>query len=271
MAIIRLFTALLAAFASLVSSESSAGNISFQLSLTGSILTITERGDSSAFYPSVLRLLPDGRWEPLAAATKTALPAELAPGAHVDFVYPETSQPQTSFARFQPAMVRFYDSAGIGFGQISFLHQPPPASETLQANYSGGKLVITPPANASGSIRASWLLWPQRDGISQIRGPQKFEVRQPAALHFDWRPGMESTRIDTGVGQPAAMLLHETASGYFLQTIPGDLRVNEQRAAWLNENRLFYRLAIFLAIAAVLTALPYSFFRIKFMRFKKDE
>lgn len=257
MAMIRLLPALLAVFAFLVSSEASAGNISFQLSLTGSTLTLTAQGDSSAFYPSVLRLLPDGRWEPLAAVAKTALPAELIPGAHLDFIYPEVSQSQNTFTLMQPAMVRFFDSAGVGFGQISFFHQPPLASETLQANYSGGKLIITPPGKSSNSIRASWLLWPQADGISQIRGPQKFEARQPAALRFDWHPGMESPRIDTGAGQPAAMLLHETASGYFLQTISGGLQGNEQRSAWLNESRYFYGLALFLAVVAVLTTLAY--------------
>jgi hypothetical protein len=66
---------------------------------------------------------------------------------------------------------------------------------------------------------------------------------------------MESPRIDTGAGQPAAMLLHETASGYFLQAIPGGLKVNEQRTAWLNTSLQLYKLALIFAVIAALTCL----------------
>jgi hypothetical protein len=252
---IRLLSALLAGSLFLASTDVLAGSISFQLSLTGSKLTLTEQGDSSAFYPSALRLLPNGRWEPLAPAMGSP-PAELAPGEHLDFLYPELSQPKTPLTRLEPTMVRFYDSAGVSFGQISFFHQPPPSSEALQAIYSGGQLIISPPQNTSESIRASWLLWPQEDGISQIRGPQKFEVRQPAeALRFDWHPGMSNLKIDTGAGQPAAILLHETASGYLLQKIPIGLQVSTQRSAWLNASRHFYGLALCFLLAALLAAL----------------
>jgi hypothetical protein len=199
-------------------------------------------------------LLADGRWEPLAVAD-TKRPAELAPGARLNFIYPEIAQAQNSVASTRPLMVRFYDSAGVSFGQISLLNPPPQAKETLQASYADGKLVITPPANASGAIRTSWLLWPVQDGTSLIRMPQKFETRQPSALHIEWRPGMKSPRFDTGIRQPAAMLLHETASGFLLQTIPGGLQANEQRTYWLNQSRPLYVLALLLGLAALLAAL----------------
>lgn len=254
MATTRLISALCVCFAILVPHGAFAGSISFQLSLTGPTLTLTSRGDSSAYYPGVLRLRPDGRWEALAAAPGAAPPAELAPGSHAEFIYPEISDPQTSLGYFQPMMVRFYDSAGVGFGQISFFRPPPLSREMLQTRYSGGELVISPP-EAAGSIRASWLLWPQEDGIARIRGPQEFGIEQPPALRFDWRPGMAPPRIDTGAGQPAAMLLHETASGHFLQTIPRGSQTNGHRSAWLNESRTFYGFALVLAGVAALAAL----------------
>jgi len=59
------------------------------------------------------------------------------------------------------------------------------------------------------------------------------------------------------------MLLHETANGLFLQTIPGGERINEQRTAWLNESPLFYWLALFLFAVALLIVLSALFKRNK--------
>jgi len=252
----------IAVFTLIVSPLASAGNISFQLSLTGSNLTLTEQGDSSAFFPKVFCLLQDGRWQQLSLTSPTAPPVELTSGTHLDFIYPE--QWQTAFSGMQATMVRFYDAAGVGFGQISFFHQPSLANDTLHAVYSEGKLIITPPA--SGPIRSSWLLWPQQDGIAQIRVPQKYMSAQPVALHFVWHTGMESPRIDTGAGQPAAMLLHETASGFFFQPIAGGLQVNEQRCFWLNQSRYFYELALILAGFALLI---FMFYFVRKFKIKK--
>lgn len=233
---------LVACFLVVASFNAFAGSITFNLSLTGSTLTLTQQG-SSAFYPAVYRMLPDGQWQPLALAPGEVAPAEMAAGAHLDFVWPDMRPLESlpPFERIRPMMVRFFDQAGVSLGQISFFNQPPSASETVQASYATGQLVITPPAGASSTIRSSWLLWPQEDGIDPIRKPVQFEHHQPPARHIEWRSGMEKLRVNTGGGQPGAFLLHETAQGYELQPLPsGDVQGKQQRSAWLDASQKFY-------------------------------
>lgn len=257
-----IFLSLMACFLAAASFNASAGNVTFNLTLTGSRLTLSQQGNSSAFYPAVLRMLPDGRWQPLALAPGEVRPAVMVAGAKLDFVWPEARLLQSlpPFERIQPMMVRFYDQAGVSFGQISFFNQPPPASETLQADYASGQLVIKPPAGSSSTILSSWLLWPQEEGIAPIRKPVQFEHQQadqqPPARHIEWRPGMEKLRIDTGAGQPTAVVLHETAQGYVLQSIPsGGLQGRQQRSAWLDASGWLYKAGIAAAVAAVLVLL----------------
>ena len=59
-----------------------AGSVSFQLSLTGPELTVTNKGNGSAYYPAVFSLHADGSWTQLTAINQ---PAELAPGAQAKF------------------------------------------------------------------------------------------------------------------------------------------------------------------------------------------
>lgn len=234
-----------------------AGTISFSLSLTGSTLTAMSEGNSSAFFPTVLRLLPDGHWEALPVLPGTISPAELAPGArfHVSWTQiPRSSQSTSPFEALQPLMVRFFDQAGVSFGQISFLHPPPKATATLQSGYEGGKLVIAPPGDAAAErvIRASWLLWAQEEGIGGTRDPLRLEGRQPSAQHIEWHKGMVPVRIDTGAGQPSAILLHDTGQGYGMQVVSaGRLASREQRAAWLDASPDFYRPALLMFAAGV--------------------
>ena len=251
---------MMACFLALATLNASAGNVTFNISLTGSILTLTQQGDSSGFYPVVLRMLPDGQWKPLDLAPGEVAPAEMGVGAQLDFVWPE-ARPLTSlppFERIQPMMVRFFDQAGVGLGQISFFNQPPTASQTLKAGYASGQLVIEPPP--SSSIRSSWLLWPQEDGIEPIRYPVQFDQhRQPPARHIEWRSGMGELSVNTGDGQPVAMLLHETEQGYTVQTISsGGVQGKQQRSAWLDAGRWFYGVGgLAAAAAAILIALHF--------------
>lgn len=242
----------------IVSLDASAGNISFSLSLTGDKLTLTHQGDSVAYYPAVLRMMPDGKWEPLATMPGKAPPTELALGGSSEWLWPEMRPLQNlpSFERIRPMMVRFFDQAGVSFGQISFFNQPPAATETLQASYVDGKLVVTPPAVTHGAIRSSWLLWPQEDGIESIRKPIQFNHTQPPAKHIDWHSGMEKVGVDTGAAQPGAMLLHETDQGYTLQSVLGsNLQGRQQRAAWLDAAQWFYGMGILAAALAVIMVL----------------
>ncbi len=228
-----------------------AGGVSFRLSLTGSDLTVINQGDSSAFYPAVFRLLTDGSWAQLAA---TGTPAELAAGARLQLIWPELRPPElpSEIERMQPVMVRFFDQAGVGFGQISFFRAPPMAETAVRAGYAHGALQIEPPDGAS-SIRASWVLWPQEDGIRPIRLPVRFEHRAPPALRIDWRrQGRAPFQLDTGAGQPEVILLHETERGYSQQLVRGGgLQGREQRSAWLDATPRFYAGSLVaLAIAA---------------------
>jgi hypothetical protein len=237
-----------------------AGSVSFQLSLTGPELTVINQGNGSAYYPAVYRLLADGSWSRLAAVDK---PAELAAGARMKLTWPELRPREQlpPLERTQPVMVRFFDQAGVGFGQISFFHTPPAAKTKLRASYAGGVLQIEPP-EAVFSISASWVLWPLEEGIRPIRLPVNFEHRQPPARRIDWlRHGRDPVQLDTGGAQPEVTLLHETAQGYVLQRVAnGGLQGKEQRAVWLNSSKVFY------ASAMIALALAAGFMLLQFLR-----
>lgn len=258
---------LLACTIFLYSLSATAESISFRLSLTGSsTLIVTMIGEGQAFYPAVLHMLPDGRWEPLVSKPGSALPAEMLPGKNYELEWPDTRSPQslTPFEHLQPVMVRYYEKDGISFGQIAFINTPPPAMETLQVGYSNGSLVIAPPeANRAASadsntIRASWVLWPQEDGIALIHKPLHFEHRQPPAQRIEWQSGASAFHINTGKGEPDAILLHETAQGYVLQTVAGSgLQGRQQRTAWLDASSKFYGAALMSAFVAAIALLLY--------------
>ncbi|MFY9328666.1 MAG: hypothetical protein WAO76_11720 [Georgfuchsia sp.] len=235
-----------------------AGNLSFQLSLTGSQLTVINKGDSTAFYPAAFRLLADGKWEQLKTAEA---PAELAAGSSLQFIWPDTRplKQLPALERLQPVMLRFFDQAGVGFGQISFFHSPLAAKYSLTTAYVDGNLQIRPPDDAS-SIRASWLLWPQEEGIKPIHQPVRFEHHQPPALRIDWQHHSKAPfQLDTGAGEPAAILIHETGQGLALQLVPGGgLQGREQRAAWLDATPKFY-VAALIALASGAAALVVQF------------
>ena len=243
---------LLALAALLLSLPAPAGTLSFRLSLTGSELTVTNQGDSSAFYPAIFRMLADGRWAQLEAS---ASPAELAPGMRLQFKWPDAPAAQQGAAleRMQPVMVRFFDQAGVGFGQVSMLRPPPAAAAAaaLKARYVRGLLQIDPPEGVP--VRATWVLWPQENGIAPISRPVRFEHNQPPARRIDWaRQGKAPFQLDAGAGQPNVMLVHETGAGYALQVVPGGgLGGREQRAAWLDATPTFYAAALIALVLAV--------------------
>jgi hypothetical protein len=231
-----------------------AASIYFGMSLTGNTLTLTNQGDTTAFYPAVLHLLHDGRWEALALPAGLTQPAELLPGATLDWVWPTASPQQQAFPLevFQPVMVRFFDSAGTGFGQISFFMQPPAAATLLEAHYDNGLMTLEPPpADGNDAIHATWLLWPQEEGIAPLFGAIAFEHRQPPAQRIEWRAGMAPLQFDLGAGLPAVMLVHETSNGFTLQSVAGGgLQGVQQRSAWLNARAILFTFAGGIAAAA---------------------
>ena len=216
-----------------------AGGIAFDLSLTGPVLSLVQRGDSTAFYPQAFRLAADGQW---LALTPLEAPAELRPGATTRFAWGDAppAERQTPLERLQPVMIRFFDQAGVYFGQISFFHGAPPAQAPLPARYADGALEIARPP-AGHAVAATWVLAAREAGIAPISGPVDFTHRQPPARRIDWRTAAAIERIDTGAGLPTAFLLHETPAGLVQQVVPnGGRQGREQRTAWLDQSpRLF--------------------------------
>ncbi len=244
---------LLAMPALLLALSAHAGNISFNLSLNDNKLVLINQGNSAAFHPTVLRMLGDGRWEALPPAPGVKPTVELAPNAPIEFAWPDNRPPSTltPIEALRPVMVRFFDQAGASFGQISFFNHPLTATEdqVLKARYINGQMTVAPPK--SGTIRASWLLWPQEDGITTLAGPLQLANRQPAARRIVWQPGMEAQRFDLGRGLPVTFLLHETDQGLRSQFLSdGQVQGRQQRAGWLDASKQFYWLAQLAAAAA---------------------
>lgn len=231
-----------------------AGNISFNLSITGNRLTLSNQGDSPAFSPRVLRLLDGGRWEMLQPAPGAQAPLEFKPQAQYQLTWPERAPPANAASpeTLRPVMVRFFDQAGAGFGQISYFNQPQPASDdlTLEAGYVDGRLRIAPPKNPA--IKATWLLWAQEEGIAALSGPVSAARPQPDALRIEWGQGRDAQNLDLGQGMPVAFLLHETAQGLRSQVIAtGRVQGRQQRAAWLNLGAQFQSAALVALLAGL--------------------
>ena len=247
----RLVRTMLIAVVPLLPVLAAAASLSFGFSLSGSDLAVENRGGATAFYPAVFRIESDGRWRRLGA---DGTPAELEPGAtlKVNWSDPRPEEQWSAIERMQPVMVRFFDQAGVGFGQISFFRAPPAAPWSVKAGYDGGVLQIEPPVGAP-TVHSTWVLWAREEGIEPIRLPVRFEHRPSPALRIDWlRRGPVPFRLDAGAGQPEVLLIHETGQGYVLQSVPkGNLQGREQRAAWLDAApRLYAAALIGLVIAA---------------------
>jgi len=251
---------LLASIAALFSWTAVAGSISFQLSLTGTMLTLTSKGDSSAFYPAVFSLRADGRWESLAQIPSAPPRAELPPGGQMNLRWPQSldGRPPESLPpleRLRPLMVRFFDQAGVSFGQISFMQAPPIANETVPTRYADGLLTVSPPNG--NAIRATWVIWPQEEGIGPIHRQVIFEHEQPPARRIEWQAGMSPLRLPTSAAEPLVMLLHETAQGFKLQTVSREGgQGRQQRSGWLDAQMWWYSGSLVALILAML--LPFA-------------
>lgn len=236
----HLISALVALGALLLPLAAAGEGVSFQLTVDGSSLTVVNRGSTSAYYPQVFRLQENGRWGRLGASDTVA---ELAPGRTLLRPWPALRpiDQQSPLEQMQPVMVRFFDKAGVGFGQISLFSPPPDARVRSRTRYDGAMLQIGAP-EGQPSVDATWVLWPREEGIAPLRSTVRFEHDPPPALRIDWRErGRAPFRLETGAGQPEVLLLHESSQGYRLQLAPGgNLQGREQRAGWLDATPAFY-------------------------------
>ena len=246
------WAAVMFAAAVLVPLPAAAASLSFDFSLSGSKLTVRNRGSASAFYPAVFRMTSSGKWQRLGGDGGAA---QFAPGAALILGWPEPrpESQSSAVASLQPVMLRFFDQAGVGFGQIAFLGSRPLAAWPLQARHQSGALLIDPPSARMSAVHTTWVLWAQEDGIGPIRFPVRFEHDPTPALRIDWhRRGAEPVRLYTGAGQPDVSLIHETVQGFALQSVPGGrLQGREQRAAWLDAAPIFYAAASITVVVAL--------------------
>jgi len=227
------------------------GAISFRLALTGTRLVLINAGDGVAFYPGAMLMRADGVWETMSPRGGQQAPSQLAPGERMELALPDTRplEKLSAVERLRPTMVHFHDQAGVGFGQISLFTTPPPASAKIPAHYAGGILRLAPPSD--DAIHATWVLWPQEEGIAGIRQAFKSELSQPPAKRIEWSADSRTFSVLTGAGLPAVTLIHETAQGYQLQHVASGWRSGQQqRSIWLEANQVFYAFAqIFLMLA----------------------
>jgi hypothetical protein len=152
-----------------------AGTIFFDFELRGDQCVVVNRGDSSAYYPLFFQLGRDGKWMELksdrqpaellpggtlaASLIDTSAPAPppltdpLGPkgggrgvGENALMVRsanfpPALTLPRKGGADFPdieyllPVLIRFFDRAGVSFGQVSVLRTPPETGYKISAGY----------------------------------------------------------------------------------------------------------------------------------------
>ena len=235
-----------------LSGSATAGDIFFGLARSENRLILTNQGDSIAYYPQVLQLQTDGQWKALDYPPGLQQPAQLKPGTPLELLWSPLpgSGPVANTA---PILVRFFDQAGAGIGQLSFFNRPPETTERLEIGYKGTTLQVQPPLPASRT-KATWLLWGQEEGIAPLAtSTMDFKHRQPPAPRLDWQNVKEAQRFEPGRGRPLVVLLHETADGPLLQTVASQLlRGREQRALWLRQSDALLHTGLATGIAALL-------------------
>lgn len=226
-----------------------AGTITMNFELNGTRCVITNRGDSAAYYPLLLQLERNGQWLPLNTATQ---PAELLPGGKlaVDLAS-STATDKADISGLQAVMIRFFDQAGVSFGQIAVLRSPPPSDAKISVGYAKNHLKLTAPPQES-KILATWLLAPLEEGIRPLLKPQQFTHPLAPAVRIDWN-GRKNAEIATGVTRPAVILVHETTAGLSLQKVQynGPKRY-EQRTGWLTIRTPLYGVALLCAVCGIL-------------------
>lgn len=247
---IFLFSILMALVAAPI--PAAAGSIAFDFKRQDTSCVVVNRGDSRAYYPSVFQLARDGKWVPLKTDGQQA---ELPPGGTLTAgLLGTASEPhagQPGIDSVQAVLIRFFDQAGVSFGQVALLRPPPATSHAIKAGYVNGRFRMHAPLEQD-TIQATWLLAPYAEGIAPIVRPRTFTHLQPPAPRIVWNSNPFAD-IDTGASLPAAMLLHETPAGITLQTVQTSrAKKIAQRASWLNMKNQFYLIGLVCGICGAL-------------------
>jgi hypothetical protein len=233
-----------------------AGSITFTFELRGNQCIAVNKGDSAAYYPVMFKLGRDGQWLPLNGAVQSA---ELLPGGMltVDFGDIPAEVKSNDLDGMRAVMIRFFDQAGVSFGQVSVLRPPLETGASIAAGYANKRLKLVAPPEKS-RILATWVLAPFEEGIRPISGALSFTHNQPPATRIEWQQ-KRSAEINTGAALPAVMLLHETADGVTVQVVqaPRTKKV-EQRTVWLTMKRAFYVAGAFFGLCGILLCMNKS-------------
>lgn len=233
-------------------SPSFAGTINFHFEQQGGQCIIVNRGDCAAYYPAIYQLGSDGQWLFLKPGHQQTM---LPPGESISAVLVPIPTSTTAADLSYPLiiLIRFFDEAGVSFGQMAPLRPPAKAIHKINAIYTGGKLRLAAPSKHSGII-ATWVIAPFEEGVTPIIKTQDFTHRQPSAVRIGWK-GQKTAEISTGAALPAAILLHESPSALSMQTIVKGRPKQPHRAAWLNRKRTFYWSAMLCAILGAILSL----------------
>ena len=250
----RVMTIILSLFMALVWAPLAfAGTITLDFEQRNDLCAVVNHGDSSAYYPAMYQLGRNGQWLPLKIEPQQA---ELPPGGTVmvHLIPLAETATKSDLDALQVVLIRFFDQAGVSFGKAATLRPPPEGGYAHHGRYTGRRLRLGAPP-AKSAIGATWVVAPWEEGIAPISSARPFTHLQPPAPRIDWHH-QQSTEIDIGAAQPAALLFHETADGFRLQRIQKKgAKINQQRTAWLTMSVPFYITAAVLGLCGALLAL----------------
>lgn len=226
----------------LVSFCATADTIFFDLKEDGKSITMTQRGDGTAFYPHVFFLGAHGDWQVLAAPPSIS---QLAKGDSMRMDW----RPASNIHPSRALQIRYFDRAGASFGQLTFLANWPGLNTPFATRRESERLLLEATGN---EVSSTWVLWAADE---DERPSPNFNnpTRSPLPpLHLQWNGSSGNSRsLSYGAGQ--IVLLHELSAGtkrYATQYLPAmPVASSPFRPAWLDFGERYYAAALFALIA----------------------
>jgi hypothetical protein len=227
-----------------------AGSIFFDLALSEDQLTLTNRGDSSAYYTAAARLLSSGEWVPISPAAGETPSAQLEPASGINFKWGAEASTEASYAvaELGPILLSFYDQAGGRFEQITFLHPPPLTSDAPRIDYKDGVMTLHAPNEFNNTaMKESWLLWTQSEGLEKRTGDLNFNHKQKHAKKIHWSSGMKM-ELKVGKGVTEVIALNEKNGSYIMQKL--EVTPEGKRLIGIDARNIFWATGAGLLIAS---------------------